>query len=111
MLEALRRPLSLPQLLAGVAAAALLVALYCLAYTTLAGRPDTFAAALGWALANICPWLVAIEAVSAAANAAITCGQPSARFPASIAISHGHTFATAQASPIASVSGRPASDV
>ena len=41
MLEALRRPLAMPSLTAGVVAAALLVALYCLAYTSLAGRPDT----------------------------------------------------------------------
>ena len=61
MLEVLRRPLSLPRLIAGVAVAALLVALYCVAYTSLAGRPETLAAGLGWAVANVCPWLIAIE--------------------------------------------------
>ena len=68
MLEALRRPLPLPQLIAAVAVATLLVALYCLAYTALAGRPDTLAGALGWAIANICPWLLAIEAGKRAAS-------------------------------------------
>lgn len=61
MLEVLRRPLPMPHLVAGVTLAAVLVALYCIAYTTLAGRPDTLAGALGWAVANVCPWLVAIE--------------------------------------------------
>jgi hypothetical protein len=68
MLEALRRPLPLPLLAAGIAAAALAVALYCVAYTALAGRPETFAEALGWSLANVCPWLAAIEAGKRAAN-------------------------------------------
>lgn len=61
MLEALRRPLALPRFAAGVAAATVLVALYCTAYTSLAGRPESLAAGLGWAVANVCPWLVAIE--------------------------------------------------
>ena len=68
MFEALRRPLLTPHLVAGVAAAALLVALYCLAYTSLAGRPETLGTGLGWALANVCPWLVAIEAGKRAAG-------------------------------------------
>ena len=67
MLEALRRPLPLPHFAAAVAAATFLVALYCLAYTALAGRPETFAASLGWAVANVLPWLVAIEAAKRAA--------------------------------------------
>ena len=68
MLDTLRRPLPLPMLLAGVAAAALLVAIYCLGYTALAGRPESFGSALGWAVANICPWLLAIEGGKRAAN-------------------------------------------
>ena len=66
MLEALRRPIRWSNLLAGVAAAAILVALYCLAYTSLAGRPETLAASLAWAVANVCPWLVAVEAAKRA---------------------------------------------
>ena len=61
MLDTLRRPLPLHVLAPGVMAGALLVAFYCLGYTALAGRPETFAGALGWAAANICPWLLAIE--------------------------------------------------
>ena len=62
MLEALRRPLSPFQLAALVAGAGIAVALYCLAYTALAGRPETLAISLAWAIANVCPWLIAIDA-------------------------------------------------
>ena len=68
MLEALRRPLPLPLLAAGIAAAALAVAIYCMAYTAFAGRPETFAQSLGWAIANVCPWLAVIEAGKRAAS-------------------------------------------
>jgi len=61
MLDTLRRPLPLPTLIAGVVAGALIVALYCVGYTTLAGRPESFGEALGWAVANVIPWLLAIE--------------------------------------------------
>ncbi|WP_310468661.1 LytTR family DNA-binding domain-containing protein [Sphingomonas sp.] len=62
MLEVLRRPLSSSQLAALVAGVGTAVALYCLAYTALAGRPESLLGALAWAAANICPWLLAIEA-------------------------------------------------
>jgi DNA-binding LytR/AlgR family response regulator len=61
MLDALRRPVPLPWLIAGVVGAALAVALYCIGYAALSGRSESLSAGLGWALANICPWLVAIE--------------------------------------------------
>ena len=61
MLDNFRRPVSWRLLIAGVGAVGLVVALYCLVYTWLAGRPETFAESLAWAVANICPWLVAIE--------------------------------------------------
>ena len=48
-------------LVAGCLAAAILVAVYCVAYTWLAGRPESFGQSLAWALANVCPWLLAIE--------------------------------------------------
>lgn len=48
-------------LVAGCLAVAILVAVYCVAYTWLAGRPESFGQSLAWALANVCPWLVAIE--------------------------------------------------
>ena len=62
MLDLLRRPLSISILLPGVVAGALLVAVYCVGYTALAGQPETFGEALGWAVANVLPWLLAIEA-------------------------------------------------
>lgn len=62
MLDLLRRPLSISILLPGVVAGALLVAVYCVGYTALAGRPESFGEALGWAVANVLPWLLAIEA-------------------------------------------------
>lgn len=75
MLDTLRRPLSIPALVAGVSAGALLVAIYCLGYTTLAGRRESFGEALGWAIANIVPWLLAIEG-----------GKRARRWPAAIVI-------------------------
>ena len=51
----------MPILAAALAAAALLVATYCVGYTALAGRPEDFGTALGWAIANIMPWLLALE--------------------------------------------------
>jgi hypothetical protein len=61
MLAAIREPLTPRQLtlsLVGVAAA---VALYCVGYSAPSGRSESLIAALGWALANVCPWLVALE--------------------------------------------------
>ncbi|HEX6218058.1 MAG TPA: LytTR family DNA-binding domain-containing protein [Sphingomicrobium sp.] len=70
MLDILRRPLSLSFLITGVAGAALLVAIYCMGYTALAGRPEGPGEALGWAVANVIPWLLAIEAGKRAGNVA-----------------------------------------
>ncbi len=61
MLDWLRRPVPLSWLAAGVAGVAVAVALYCIGYAALSGRSESFAVAIGWALANICPWLLAIE--------------------------------------------------
>ena len=61
MLDSLRRPLQFPLLLASVLAAAMIVAIYCVGYTALAGRPESFGEATGWAIANVIPWLLAIE--------------------------------------------------
>jgi hypothetical protein len=88
MLEALRRPLSLLQLVTGVAAAALLVASYCVAYTKLAGRPETFVDGLAWAAANICPWLIAIEAGKRARGRLPVIGTLAAALIASVALGY-----------------------
>ena len=37
------------------------VALYCLGYSALAGRSETLASSIGWAMVNVAPWLVALE--------------------------------------------------
>lgn len=74
MFSALRRPLPLPLLIGAFAGATIVVTLYCIVYTTLSGRGETFSEALGWALANICPWLVAIEAGKRASGRVTTAG-------------------------------------
>lgn len=75
MLDTLRRPLPPLVLAGGIATGALLVAFYCLGYTALAGRPESFGSALAWAIANICPWLLAVEG-----------GKRAAGWPASLGI-------------------------
>ena len=70
MLDALRRPLPLSLMLAGAIGAALIVALYCVAYTSWTGQPETIAESLGWAIANIAPWLLAVEGAKRAPNVA-----------------------------------------
>ena len=62
MLDALRRPVAMSALIALTAGTAAAVALYCIAYSTLAGRSETFSDSLLWAVINICPWLPAVEA-------------------------------------------------
>jgi LytTr DNA-binding domain len=68
MLDALRRPVALSALIALTVGAAAAVALYCIAYSALAGRSETLQESLLWALINICPWLPAIEAAKRADN-------------------------------------------
>ena len=61
MIAAIARPISTPRLAALTLALGLAVAIYCTAYTSLAGRPETLGQSLTWALVNVCPWLVGIE--------------------------------------------------
>ena len=61
MLALLRDPVPpgrLALISAGVATA---VALYCLGYTALAGRPETLGQSFGWAIVNVLPWIPALE--------------------------------------------------
>ena len=51
---------------AGVASA---VAIYCLGYTALAGRPETVAQSFGWAIVNVLPWIPALEFAEAPPSA------------------------------------------
>jgi hypothetical protein len=61
MLAAIREPLTPRQLALALIGVAVAVALYCVGYSALSGRSESVAAALGWALANVCPWIVALE--------------------------------------------------
>lgn len=60
-LAEIARPLPPRQAVLLVLAASAAVALYCVGYSALAGRPETLAESAGWALVNIAPWLVALE--------------------------------------------------
>jgi hypothetical protein len=51
-------PLRAALLVLAVSAA---VAIYCVGYSALAGRPETLAESAGWALVIVAPWLVALE--------------------------------------------------
>lgn len=62
MIASLARPLPPARLLLAAAAICLFIAVYCLAYSALAGRPESAGQAIGWALVNILPWLLALEA-------------------------------------------------
>jgi|SRR5688572_4580321 len=88
MLDNFRRPVSWRLLIAGVLAAGLVVALYCLVYTRLAGRPETFAESFAWAVANICPWLVAIEIGKRARGVAQAAGVLAGAAAASIVLGY-----------------------
>jgi hypothetical protein len=61
MLAAIRKPLTRRQFMLATLGTAVAVALYCVGYSALSGRSESFAAALGWAVINVCPWLVALE--------------------------------------------------
>ena len=62
MLKLLRRPLPLDAALVAAATLVAAVTLYCLAYTSLAGRPESPIDAIVWAVVNILPWFMAFEA-------------------------------------------------
>lgn len=53
-------PLHAALAVAGVSAA---VAIYCVGYAALSGQTETLTASIGWALVNVAPWLVALEAL------------------------------------------------
>ena len=61
MIRLLRDPLPLRQLVLLSAAVAAAVAVYCLGYSALAGRPETVTQSFGWAIVNVLPWIPALE--------------------------------------------------
>jgi hypothetical protein len=79
MIAGLREPLTPRQLALATVGITATVALYCAGYTSLAGRPESFAHSVTWALINIAPWLLALEAGKRARGvagvaAALGCG-------------------------------------
>ena len=62
MLAVFARPAPLLLLTAGAFAVCFAIALYCLAYSALAGRPESLSEAFAWAAVNVLPWLLAVEA-------------------------------------------------
>jgi hypothetical protein len=61
MLKALNTPLGALPALAAASAAMSAIAIYCLAYTALAGRTESPLEAIAWAVTNVLPWLAAFE--------------------------------------------------
>ena len=61
MIAALARPLPASKALVWIAGACVAIAIYCLAYTALAGHGETLGQALAWSASMIAPWLAAIE--------------------------------------------------
>lgn len=61
MLALLRQPLNSVQLTLAAAAIAIAVAVYCVVYSALAGRPETFVESVLWSVVNVMPWVPAIE--------------------------------------------------
>lgn len=51
----------MPVLAAVALATCSAIALYCLAYSALAGTPESVGQAFGWAVSNVLPWLLAFE--------------------------------------------------
>ena len=68
MIAAIARPIPMIRLAILTLALGLAVAIYCVAYASLSGRTETLAQSLAWAMINVCPWLVAIEAGKRAAD-------------------------------------------
>jgi LytTr DNA-binding domain len=62
MLESLARPWSFRMVALTAIGVVAANTLYCLVYTSLAGRPESVGQAIGWSVANLLPWLFAFEA-------------------------------------------------
>ncbi len=70
MLSLVREPIPTARLAIVSGGITIAVAIYCLAYTSLAGDPETPAEAFGWAIVNILPWVPALEAAKRARSVA-----------------------------------------
>jgi hypothetical protein len=74
MLKALRHPLPISALLPASMAIVASVALYCIAYTALSGRSEPLGEAVMWAVVNILPWFLALEAAKRAPSFVLKAG-------------------------------------
>jgi hypothetical protein len=79
MLAAIREPLTPRQLVLATVGIAAAVAIYCLGYGALAGRPESLGRSLAWAFVNVAPWLPALEGAKrtgslGGASVAVACG-------------------------------------
>ena len=61
MLELLHHPLKPGHAVISASLATMAVAVYCVAYTALAGAAESPAEAIGWGVVNVLPWLAAFE--------------------------------------------------
>jgi hypothetical protein len=61
MLATLAKPAPLPIVAALAVAICSAIAVYCLAYSALSGRPEPIGDAFTWAGVNVLPWLLAVE--------------------------------------------------
>ena len=66
MIEVLRRPMTRGELMLSCVGVSAAVAVYCLAYSALAGRTESVGEALAWAAVNVLPWLAAFDAAKRA---------------------------------------------
>src|SRR5687768_7301 len=91
MMHALYRPARDRTLVLVALGIMIATASYCLLYTALAGRSESIADGLVWALVNVVPWYLAFEAAKRAAGAAGVSGVVVAAFAVSL-ILHAATY-------------------
>jgi hypothetical protein len=86
MLARVRRPLAPAELILLTSAVAAAVAIYCVGYAALAGRPETLVESLAWALVNVAPWVPALELAKRARGASGVLGALAFGFATSLAL-------------------------
>lgn len=86
MLALLREPIPVARLIRLSLAITAAVAVYCLGYSALAGKPETLQQSLGWALVNVFPWLPVLEAAKRARTSAAAVATLLAGLAASLAL-------------------------
>lgn len=74
MLALIRDPLPPWKVAAVSGGVAVFVAVYCLIYTALAGRPEPLDEAFAWAFVNVAPWIPALEGAKRAGSSVAAAG-------------------------------------